>query len=344
MKNTHKLHKQVNMNVLKTIRRKYNSLGLRIANKFKFITIPFLPINLDIEPINICNFKCKHCKVSYWKKNTTKLTVEEFVQIISQFPNLKNIKLQGLGEPLLNKELPFMMKIGNEREIRMEFFSNESIYNEESWDSINKLKNIHITFSMDAASKDIFEGIRNGSDFDVVKDNIKRIVKGNESKYSFWTVLNKENIEELGGIVDLAVELGIVSIELQTFLSDWNSPDVKVRIDTLLFDISEEKFQNNFSMAKKNAEKSSVTLKTYDGNYFSKKQKCSWPFTSAFIASNGDVVPCCVIADSDVIKMGNLFETPFKEIWNSEKYKEFRKSISKHELNDVCKKCYGEKI
>lgn len=96
-------------------------------------------------------------------------------------------------------------------------------------------------------------------------------------------------------------------------------------------------------MAEYLAEKVGVSLEIYEGNFLSKKNKCSWPFTSAFITSNGDVVPCCVISDSDVIKMGNIFEQPFKEMWNSKKYKEFRYSISRHKLNDFCKSCYIEK-
>lgn len=58
------------------------------------------------------------------------------------------------------------------------------------------------------------------------------------------------------------------------------------------------------------------------------------------VAADGDVVPCCVIAESDVIRMGNLFEEDFSVIWNSEAYRRFRHRIRTHDLHDFCKNCY----
>ena len=67
---------------------------------------------------------------------------------------------------------------------------------------------------------------------------------------------------------------------------------------------------------------------------------CPWAWKSAYIAANGDVVPCCVIADSAVANMGNVFEQDFKDIWNSPGYQELRERISTHDLPDYCKHCY----
>ncbi len=323
--------------------QKLNGLGLKIANKFKLSYIPFLPVTLDIEPINICNFKCEHCKVTYWKKEKRVLNFEKFKNILGQFHNLKSIKLQGLGEPLLNNELPVMINYAGKKGIKIEFFTNGSIYNELVWSEINNSNNVHVIFSVDAASKDVFEEIRKEANFDLVLENIKKIIIGNETKYSFWTVLNKKNLEQLHKIIELSQELGIAKIGFQTFLNDWYDEEVKTHNNNITLN-SLSILNENVRLARKTADKYGLELQIYKENYLSKKQKCSWPFTSAFIASNGDVVPCCVIADSDVLNMGNLFETPFKKIWNSKKYKDFRKSISMHELNDVCKKCYGEDV
>lgn len=322
---------------------KYNSFGLRIANKLKLNYIPFLPTYLDIEPINSCNFKCEHCKVSYWEKQYEILSFDSFKKILSQFQHLKSIKLQGLGEPLLNKELSKMILFANDKGIKINFFSNGSIYDKITWREINASNNVHIVFSIDAASKEIFEEIRKGGNFDKVVSNIQKIVIDNELKYSFWTVLNKANINQLPKIIELAEKLNIKKVTFQTFLNDWQSSDVQAHNKTIIFDAFSDIYIHNETLSKRLANKYEIDLEIYKENYLSKKQKCSWPFMSAFIASNGDVVPCCVLADSDIIKMGNLFEAPFKDIWNSEKYQDFRKSISNHELHDACKNCYGEK-
>jgi radical SAM protein with 4Fe4S-binding SPASM domain len=275
-------------------------------------------------------------------KDKSVLDLDRFTKILNQFPNLRSIKLQGLGEPLLNKNLGALIEECKKRDIYIEFFSNGSIYNHEIWEIVNETEKINVKFSIDAASKIIFEKIRKGSNFEKVVTNIKKIVKNNEKKYSFWTVVNKQNLAELPKIILLANEIGINKVTFQTFLSNWKSKRVemfteKIKIDNYLDDFFEYK-----NKAKDLAEKFKIALDIYEGNFLSKKNKCSWPFTSAFIASNGDIVPCCVISDSHIINMGNLFETDFSEIWNSNKYKDFRRSIKKHQLKDFCKNCYGE--
>jgi radical SAM protein with 4Fe4S-binding SPASM domain len=85
-----------------------------------------------------------------------------------------------------------------------------------------------------------------------------------------------------------------------------------------------------------------MPLKVYRANFLSKEKPCRWPWTSAYVASNGDVVPCCIVADSDTVCMGNVFEQPFGEIWNGPAYRQLREQIRSHQLPSFCHNCYGE--
>ena len=303
----------------KIILSKINSLGIKFSNYLKISYIPFLPTHLDIEPINICNFKCKHCKVTYWKKEKEILSVEKFIAILEQFPYLKSVKLQGLGEPLLNNNLDQMIIEARNRDIYIEFFTNGSVYNERIWNVVNETEKISVKFSIDAGSKEKFE-----------------------EKYSFWSVISKKNINELEKIILLANNLGINDVHFQIFLSDWKDPIVEEYINDLKVN-NDNYFVRKIADAEKIAQDRGINLQIYKGNFLTQKNKCSWPFTSAFISANGDVVPCCVISDSSVIKMGNIFKKSFINIWNSNEYKDFRKRIRTHNLYDFCRSCYGEK-
>jgi radical SAM protein with 4Fe4S-binding SPASM domain len=53
---------------------------------------------------------------------------------------------------------------------------------------------------------------------------------------------------------------------------------------------------------------------------------CLRPTLMANIFSNGDVVPCCYDFDSSM-KIGNVNERPFSEIWNSEAMRGMRGRI-----------------
>lgn len=92
--------------------------------------------------------------------------------------------------------------------------------------------------------------------------------------------------------------------------------------------------------AKKLAIEEKINFTVNHTNLYSKNKKCPWAWMRTYIASNGDVVPCCVIADSDIVKMGNVFEKDFAEIWNSKEYQDFRERMRTNNLPDYCKNCY----
>lgn len=56
-----------------------------------------------------------------------------------------------------------------------------------------------------------------------------------------------------------------------------------------------------------------------------KSQYCEFPWLSLSIMSNGAVVPCSQDYDAEMV-MGHIQEQSLEEIWNSEKYKAFRRA------------------
>jgi radical SAM protein with 4Fe4S-binding SPASM domain len=69
------------------------------------------------------------------------------------------------------------------------------------------------------------------------------------------------------------------------------------------------------------------------------KAVCPWPWTGAFIAANGDVVPCCRVSDPDTVCMGNVFEESFARIWNSREYQSLRDRLRNHDPPGFCINC-----
>ncbi len=52
-------------------------------------------------------------------------------------------------------------------------------------------------------------------------------------------------------------------------------------------------------------------------------QYCEFPWTSLTVMSNGNIVPCTQDYDAEMI-FGNIKKDSLEDIWNGEKYKEFR--------------------
>ncbi|OGR40794.1 MAG: hypothetical protein A2X35_09875 [Elusimicrobia bacterium GWA2_61_42] len=62
-------------------------------------------------------------------------------------------------------------------------------------------------------------------------------------------------------------------------------------------------------------------------------QPCRIPWSFACVSPKGDVFPCLAC------RMGNAADTPFKEIWNGEKFRKFRARLSKRTLDKCCLGC-----
>jgi pyrroloquinoline quinone biosynthesis protein E len=321
-------------------------LGALLIYFLKWKEIVFLPTTIDIEPNNNCNFRCPHCQVTHWNKKIILLNEKSFNRILDQLPSLVEVKLQGLGEPLLNKQFINMLKLGERRGISMRFFSNASLCNQEVAEQLMQLRDTWITFSIDGVTAETFEKIRVRGDFEEVKKNIKNLIQlrgdKKQPRISIWSLVTKDNIEEIIQIVKLTKDLGIDSITLQPFINNWGKKAMEEYADIVRVDINSKYLVTKLEEAEEVARKNQINMDSYYGNFFSKSRKCSWPWNSAFITSNGDVVPCCVLGDSDTENMGNVFEKKFVKIWYSKKYRDFREKIRTFDLPNYCKHCYIE--
>jgi len=67
-------------------------------------------------------------------------------------------------------------------------------------------------------------------------------------------------------------------------------------------------------------------------------RKCLIPWKRATVLANGDMV---IHNRCFLYKVGNIFESSFREIWNGRRYQTFRKELKKAGLFPVCTRCCG---
>jgi radical SAM protein with 4Fe4S-binding SPASM domain len=67
--------------------------------------------------------------------------------------------------------------------------------------------------------------------------------------------------------------------------------------------------------------------------------ECWWPRRGVFVTYEGYITPCCIRMDPSLISFGNIYEQPFKEIWNSEGYSCFRKRFEEGSVPGICRRC-----
>jgi radical SAM protein with 4Fe4S-binding SPASM domain len=285
--------------------------------------------------------------VTHWAKPNVHLERESFERIVDQFPGgLAGLNLQGMGEPLLNKQTLPVLRAGETRGIPMRFTSNGSVMTPVIAEALLGLRRTTITFSIDGATAAVFERIRVGGKFAKVCENIQRFVKlrgdAREPGIDIWTVVTKENVAELPDIVRLAKDLGVDAITLQLFVTNWGKSEMNPHAEATRVARTDLHLEACLRQAQKVANLVGIPLTIFSDDFLSREKPCRLPWTSAYIASNGDVVPCSIVADSDTVRMGNVFERPFREIWNGPAYQQLREQIRSHRLPQFCRNCYDD--
>jgi pyrroloquinoline quinone biosynthesis protein E len=156
-----------------------------------------------------------------------------------------------------------------------------------------------------------------------------------------WCVLNKYNLPEINELVRLAKELGIDSIAFQTKLTCFSKEALKRKNNHIAIQISDTETTDILNNAAELARNIKQNFNIYEGDYFSEKRPCTFIKNSAYVSVEGEIVPCCIIADPRIISMGNIHEvSSIKEIWNNKQYKDLRTAIHQNKLPSFCKYCY----
>src|SRR3989338_10709369 len=73
--------------------------------------VDYLPVRLDVENVSRCNFHCTMCQVSDWPKyrRADDMSFTDFKRLIDEQYGLLELKVQGIGEPLLGRDTYFEM-------------------------------------------------------------------------------------------------------------------------------------------------------------------------------------------------------------------------------------------
>src|SRR5215211_4993145 len=94
---------------------------------------PPLPRSLQVEVTSSCNLRCPMCLVAYRPgqgRSTGALSLDAFRSLLDELPDVDDITLQGLGEPLLNPDLVEMVKLAKDRGAVVGFNTNGTVLTE----------------------------------------------------------------------------------------------------------------------------------------------------------------------------------------------------------------------
>lgn len=328
-------------NLVQKINRLINKIEIVLGREKLFS----YPHDVQIEPTNRCNQKCLMCaRNSGLDVPVGDMSLETFKKIIDRLPTIRNLLLNGLGEPLLNQGLSEMIKFASSRGITVSINSNCALIDEPLAKKLVDSGLRLVKISMDSPDPKVYQTIRGASIEPVIK-GVEALVKARKEKGAafpelwFNSIIMKQNHKELIDILKLGESLEIDFVRFKPV----NVFDLEQN-KSLMIEPEELKkvIQETTRLARNLRIKHNLLqlLKDFDIYYRPKeKMPCYSPWRELYIQHYGGIRLCCEFY-SKKYDMGNILEEDFKQIWNSAKMRKIRKEFKKgNTYFPVCRNC-----
>lgn len=251
-----------------------------------------------------------------------------FENIILQLKReLHSLTFYFQGEPYLNPDFLNMVRFANDQGIYTITSTNAHYLSEENAKRTILSKLDKLIISVDGLTQEVYEQYRVGGDLHKVIEGTKEVLKQkrllkSKTPHVIWQfVVFKTNQSQIEEIKKFGKEIGVNEVKIKTAqIYDFETSDA------LIPDREE------YSRYRKNKE-GQFELKNKFLN------QCWRMWQGCVITWDGKIVPCCFDKDAHH-KLGNLEKASFKEIWFSEEYNNFRRSVLTGRKNiEICKNC-----
>jgi MoaA/NifB/PqqE/SkfB family radical SAM enzyme len=320
-----------------------------------------LPRSIYIEPTSRCNELCQQCpRTLLSREGDRDLSFDNFRFIVDQFPILERVVLHGLGEPLLNKELPRMIRYLKTRGSYVLFNSNGILLNAKRGQELIDAELDEYRLSMDGATRETYAQVRGVDAFDKIWRNVRAFIamqqeqQASKPAVSLWFTAMKKNLHELPDIIDLAYEHGIREIHLQRLVffeqglahskqalfrrSTREELELVRRCEELC-----KRLGIAFSAAGSATPVESLIRDFGDRPW----SGCQRPYTLTYITSSGNVLSCCfapfghksALEYQEERVLGNVFQESIESIWRGDRYEAFRRDFESDHPAKHCSQC-----
>jgi MoaA/NifB/PqqE/SkfB family radical SAM enzyme len=322
---------------------------------------PLLPKTLYLEVTNRCNLRCRGCirHRGGWEAERD-LSLDEAIGIADQLPEMERAVLHGIGEPLLNRDLPAMIRHLKGGPVTVLFNSNGLLLDEKRQYELIDSGLDELRISLDAASPQGYKALRNSHQFDRVVENLRLMVSRlksqslNRPKLSLWFLGSRENIDELPQFVLLAADIGISEVYLQRLVYFLDHEGYGLaHPECSLFNQdgkSKDLMHHSYEIAQQLGIRLCASGLTNPLQSMQKRDNgpapwkdCLRPWEVTYITAQGNVLPCCIApfstSDYAGIILGNVFENSLEKVWFGPRYQSFRKRHQTSAPFPCCKGC-----
>lgn len=293
------------------------------------------PFTVYIEQTKYCNFKCFYCihstrdeqygefqKLGHKMQHMKPEFYEKIIKELREFPagGIKRIVFSGLGEPLMNPNLPKFVQMAVEAKIceRVEVITNGLLLNNSMADELINAGITNVNISVQGINA---EGYKETCGVDIDFD---RYVENLSYLYS-----NKKQAQIYIKAIDATLK----------------SEDNKHKFFDIFGKIADRIYIEHLIVMQQQMEDLKHVVdgsKNFYGEELDLNRKvCAQAFYFLQVGCEGDTFPCPVPGLSKNLSMGNAKEKTLLEIWNGNKRKALLRLMLEKKKDNIteCKNC-----
>jgi MoaA/NifB/PqqE/SkfB family radical SAM enzyme len=164
----------------KRLRQKANMPVKYLSYELELEKAPTFPDRVYVESTNVCNLDCIMCPTGLHIDTRPKGYIEWdlYCSIVDEIaPFAEAVVLHSWGEPLLHKRIMDMIAYAKERDVWVETSTNAMLLSEEVGLKLIEAGLDRVYLSMDGLTKETYEKVRKGGNFERVLGNIERFLE-----------------------------------------------------------------------------------------------------------------------------------------------------------------------
>lgn len=290
-----------------------------------------LPIAISFEPTTSCNLRCPECPsgLRSFSRPTGMLEKSFFEKTIDEIHReLLYLIFYFQGEPYLNPDFLRMVRYAHQKNIYTATSTNGHYLTDAKAKETVESGLDRLIISIDGTTQEVYQQYRVGGKLEKVLEGARNIVKWKKALKRktpfvvFQFLVVRPNEHQIAEVKQLAKEIGVDDVWFKTAQVYDYENDPHGLIPTI----------DRYSRYRKNG----------DGRYTPKNKLLNhcWKLWHANVITwDGLVVPCCFDKDA-MHRLGNLQMQSFKEIWQNDNYRQFRRELMRSRKNiDICANC-----
>jgi MoaA/NifB/PqqE/SkfB family radical SAM enzyme len=303
------------------------------------------PLKLVIDVTNGCQLSCPICPTGLKLQDRPigSLSLDLFKDLLDEIGDFVFfIDFYNWGEPLINKKIDEYIKIAHQRRIWTTISSNLSLpLTDQRIQGLIESGLSELIISVDGASPETYATYRQGGDFELVIQNMQRIVRmkkflGRKNPFVIWRFLVFSfNEAEIQHASDLAAQYDVDEIVFAPPFVDERFPNWIPK---------NPKFQMNPIQSYSGSPKPSISSSPSSSEKSSHRTRCDWHYSTATMNPDGSIAPCCALfgKNNDFAIFTGKEGGSYMAGVNNEKYQMIRDRFAgriDHPVDIVCEHC-----